>query len=43
MTIHLPTILNKLTRIEALFASLDRAMPELGKRRPARNSRSMNG
>jgi hypothetical protein len=44
MTIHLPTILNNLTRLEALLASLDRAMRELGERRRERNnSRWMNG
>ena len=43
MTIHLPAILNNLTRIEVLLASLDRAVRELGERRRARNSRWMNG
>jgi hypothetical protein len=43
MTIHLPTILSNLTRIELLLASLDRAMRDLGERRRARNGRWMNG
>jgi hypothetical protein len=43
MTIHLPNFLSNFTRIEAVLAGLDKAIRDLGERRRARNSRSMNG
>ena len=43
MTIHLPTLIAKFTRIEAVLAGLDKTLRGFGERRRARNQRSMNG